>query len=53
MKQKLKLIGKLPPPPPPQILFHMFETIIRPISLYGSDVWGIRRQGNDMVDKVF
>ena len=49
MKQKLKHIGKLPP----RILFHMFETLIRPILLYGSDVWGIRRQGNDMVDKVF
>ena len=49
MKQKLKHIGKLPP----EILFHMFETLIRPILLYGSDVRGIRGQGNDMVDKVF
>ena len=49
MKQKLKHIGKLPP----KILFHMFETLIRPILLYGGDVWGIRRQGNDMVDEVF
>ena len=49
MKQKLKHIGKLPP----KVLFHMFETLIRQILLYGGVVWGIRRQGNDMVDKVF
>ena len=49
MKQKLMHIGKLPR----KILFHMFETLVRPILLYGSDVWGIRRQGNDMVDKAF
>ena len=36
-----------------KILFDMFETLIHPILLYGSDVWGIRRQGNDMVNKVF
>ena len=30
----------------------MSETHIHPISLCGSDVWGIRRQGNDMVDKA-
>ena len=45
MKQKLKHIGT-------KKLFHMFETLKRPILLlYGGDVWAIRR--NDMVDKVF
>ena len=59
MEQKLKHIGKLPPPPPPPPThpptnrFHMFETLICPILLYGSDVWGSLRQGDDMVDKVF
>ena len=36
-----------------QQLFMLLAIYIRPILLYWSDAWGIRRQGNDMVDKVF
>ena len=31
----------------------MYETLIRPILVYGSDVWGSQTQGTLAVDKVF
>ena len=49
MKWKLKFIQSLPP----SILFDMFDTIIRPILTYGSDVWGLSKTGTDVLDKVF
>ena len=49
MKRKLKFIQSLPP----SILFDMFDTMIRPILTYGSDVWGLSKSGIDVVDKVF
>ena len=49
MKRKLKFIQSLPP----SILFDMFDTMIRPILTYGSDVWGLSKTGIDVVDKVF
>ena len=38
---------------PPRTSFYLFETLIRPILLYGSDVWGINSPNNDAIDKVF
>ena len=36
LKHRLKPLGTLPP----RVLMHMYETLIRPILVYGSDVWG-------------
>ena len=39
-------------PLPPKIMFKLFDAIIKLILTYGSDVWGHRKSGPDMVDKV-
>ena len=49
LKHKLKSLGSIPP----RTSFYLFETLIRPILLYGSDVWGINSPNNDAIDKVF
>ena len=49
MKKKLRLIQNLPP----SIMFNIFETLVRPILTYGSDVWGMSKSGLDALDKVF
>ena len=49
MKKKLKCIQHLPP----TIMFDMFDTLVRPILTYGSDVWGMSKAGLDVLDKVF
>ena len=36
MKNKLRHLGSLPP----RLMFHLFESLVRPMLLYGSDVWG-------------
>ena len=41
LKHRLKSLGALPP----RVLMHMYETLIRPILVYGSDVWGSQPQG--------
>ena len=37
---------------PPKIMFKLFNTVVKPILIYGSDVWGCNRNGTSMVDKV-
>ena len=37
----------------PKIMFYMFDTLVRPILMYGSDVWGISKKGLTQVYKVF
>ena len=32
---------------------HMYESLIRPILVYGSDVWGSQSHGTSAVDKIF
>ena len=49
MKKKLKFVQSLSP----SIMFTMFDTLIRPILNYGSDVWGLSRTGLESLDKVF
>ena len=49
LKHRLKSLEALPP----RVLIHMYETLIRPILVYGSDVWGSQPQGTFAVDKVF
>ena len=49
IKRKLKILGKLPP----KTMFYVFNTLIKPIVTYGSDVWGINKGGRELIDKVF
>ena len=49
LKQHLKTIGTLPP----KTMFYLFNTAIKPILTYGSDVWGIHKVGRDLIDKMF
>ena len=37
---------------PPKVMFKLFNTVVKPILIYGSDVWGCNRNGTSMVDKV-
>ena len=46
--KKSKHFGKLPP----QIMIHSYNTLIRPILLYGSDVWGFSKNAWESIDKV-
>ena len=39
-------------PLPPKVMFKLFDSIIKPILIYGSDVWGHNKSGLDIVDKV-
>ena len=48
-KQKLNKIGNLPP----ETMFFMFNSLVKPILTYGSDVWGVHKKGRALVDKVF
>ena len=47
-KRKIKDSGVLPP----HIMFYIFDTIVRPITTYGSDVWGCNLDLH-YTDKVF
>ena len=49
MTCKTKTIGHLPP----EIMFNLFDALIKPILTYGSDVWGFRSTLWGTVDKVF
>ena len=40
-------------PLPPNIMCYLFNSLIRPILLYGSDIWGINKAGKETIDKVF
>ena len=39
-------------PLPPKCMFYMFEAMIEPILMYGSDVWGINSIIGDKSDKI-
>ena len=49
IKKRLKSVGQLPP----RIQIHLFENLVRPILLYGSDVWGVNVSTNTPIDKLF
>ena len=49
MNKKLKCIQNLPP----SIRFDMFDTFVRPVLTYGSDVWGMNKSGQGALDKLF
>ena len=39
-------------PIPPRVQFKLFDAVIKPILVYGSDVWGHNKSGISMIDKV-
>ena len=49
MKRKVKSIGELPP----DIMLNLFDALIKPILVYGSDVWGIKCKLWGEADKTF
>ena len=49
VKRKIQNIGALPP----HVMFYIFETMIRPITTSGSDVWGFRFKNISCIDKEF
>ena len=36
----------------PRVQFKLFDAVIKPILIYGSDVWGHNKSGTSMIDKV-
>ena len=48
IKERVKPIGHLPP----WIQIHLFDNLVRPILLYGSDVWGVNESANMPIDKL-
>ena len=46
--KKLRKIGTLPP----KLMLYIFDTLIKPILLYGSDVWDVSPSANNDIDKV-
>ena len=49
MKKRLKSTRYLPP----SAMFVIFNTLIQPILLYGSVIWGVRKTGCADIDRVF
>ena len=49
MSHKIKSIGELSI----EIMFNLFDVLIKPILIYGSDVWGLRSELWGTIDKVF
>ena len=49
MSYKIKTIGELPI----DIMFNLFDVLIKPILIYGSDVWALRSELWGTNDKVF
>ena len=49
MTSKIKIIGKLPL----HVMLNLFDVLVKPILMYGSDVWGIKSKPWDSSDKVF
>ena len=49
IKQKIKSVGKLPP----THWFHIYESMIEPILLYGSDLWGVSRVCTANINKIY
>ena len=49
MSHKIKTIGELPT----IIMFNLFDVLIKPILIYGSDVWGLWSELWGIIDRVF
>ena len=48
IRQRLRNIS----PAPPTVMMKLNEMLIKPISVYGSDVWGYNKKGLAQIDKV-
>ena len=49
VRKRTSCLGNLPP----KIMFHIFDTVVKPILTYGSDVWGANKTGLTAINKVF
>ena len=49
MYNRVRNVGTLPP----HILLHMYDSLVKPITFYGSDVWGHFKPAQLEADKVF
>ena len=49
IKRKTKYIGNLPP----VHMFHLYESMIEPILLYGSDLWGSSKVCTKNINKIY
>ena len=49
IKRKIKSIGNLPP----VHMFHLYESMIEPILLYGSDLWGASSVCTKDINKIY
>ena len=49
MKKKLGFIGNLPP----KHMFYLYESMIEPILLYGSDLWGSYKECTKDINKIY
>ena len=49
IKHKLRHIGHLPP----SMMFYIYNSALKPILCYASDVWGFSSKGRTMMDKFF
>ena len=38
---------------PATVMFYLFDALIRPILMYGSDIWGCNKWGTQIVDRLF
>ena len=48
-RKQIKRTGAMPP----TIMFYIFDSVVRPIFAYGSDVWGFNRKCLIHLDKIF
>ena len=49
MYNRLRSVGTHPP----HIMLHMFESLIKPITVYGSEIWGYNKTAQSETDKIF
>ena len=49
IKRKIKFIGDLPP----KHMFYLYESMVEPILLYGSDLWGFSKECTRDISKIY
>ena len=49
MLRKVRSLGNIPP----KLMLYLFDTMVKPILLYGSDIWGVQQKGTEAIDRVF
>ena len=48
MYSRIRDVGTLPP----HIMLHMYDCLVKPITVYGSEVWGHHHQAQSEADKI-